>query len=210
MTGILGKDKLGAFRLGVSNSLKLITDRTQADVDSAEYLNSLWVDGEFTGTEEELAAWHGNPKGAYNAADLNRVEGAAETLSQRLTALPERLRRYAEALGVAWGAIFDVPYQPDAYGVTVKTDWTAADIQSPADMERYLGNVAKLKTALPYETPELPAGMDNLTWEGANNIEKALAGLNSAISALQAERRTKISNTAAAWTYSGEIYAGEV
>lgn len=210
MTGILGKDKLGSFRLGVSNSLKLITDRTQADVDSAEYLNSLWVDGVFTGTEEELAAWHGNPKGAYNAADLNRVESAAEFLAKTLKNLPVELQGYAAAHGVAWDAFFDVPYDPGDYTITVKTDWTAANIQTPEDMERYLANVAKLRTALDYATAELPTQMEDIRWPEANAIEKVLVDLDAAIKALRKEIKAYIDATAAAWYYSGELYAGEV
>lgn len=210
MTGILGRDRLGAFLLGVGNELKLIYDRTAADVERAEYLNSLWADGVFTGTDEELAEWYTPLRGAYNAADLNRVEGAAETLSQKLRDLPDRLHSFAELYGVGWDAFFDIPYDPTAYGVTVKTDWTRSDIQLPAEMERYLANVELLCSALEYSKPELPAQIEDLTWEGANAIEKALVGLNDAIKALQTDRKTKIHNTAAAWHYSGELYAGEV
>ena len=51
----------------------LITDRNQDDVDRALYLSGLWVEGEFTGTAEELSEWSGGLKGTYNSSDLNRV-----------------------------------------------------------------------------------------------------------------------------------------
>ena len=191
-------------------SLNLIYDRTAADVERAQYLNDLWLGGVFLGTAEELAEWFTDLKGAYHAGDLNRVEGAVAYLSQLLRELPQELKDYAAALGVAWDAFFDVPYTPGDYYLTTKTDWVENGIQTPADMARYLANVRKLRGALGYETDALPGTMENLRFQGANAIEKALAGLESAIAALEAATKTDIDNTAAAWFYSGEICAGEV
>lgn len=106
MTGILGKDKLGSFRLGVSNALKLITDRTQADRDRAEEL-SLKEYSDLT--KEEKAEWDAGLKGAYNAADLNRVENAVEVLAKLLRGLPAELKSYAAVYGVAWDAFLMFP-----------------------------------------------------------------------------------------------------
>ena len=80
----------------------LIFDRTQADVDRAKYLASLWQNGTFTGTTEELAEWASELKGAYNASDLNRVLSAVEYLTDMLydmgynvpTVVPEKKTRY--------------------------------------------------------------------------------------------------------------------
>lgn len=207
MTGILGKDKLGSFRLGVSTALKLITDRTQADRDRAEEL-SLKEYGDMT--EAEKAEWDAPLKGAYNYTDLNRVESAVEVLAKILRGLPVELQRYAAAYDVAWDAFFDVPYDPAAYAPQVKTDWTPADIQSPEDMERYLQNVILLRGALEYAADNLPQRMEDLTWQGANAIESALVGLDGAIKALRKEIKAYIDATAAAWYFSGELYAGEV
>lgn len=210
MSGILGQDALGAFTLGVGSTLNLIYDRTAADAERAQYLNDLWVGGVFLGTAEELAEWFTDLKGAYNAGDLNRVEGAVVYLSSALRTLPEELKDYAASLGVAWDSFFDVPYTPGDYHLTTKTDWAENGIQTPTDMARYLANVRKLRGALDYETDALPGTMENLRFQGANAIEKALAGLETAIAALEAATKTDIDNTAAAWFYSGEIYAGEV
>lgn len=207
MTGILGKDKLGSFRLGVSNALKLITDRTQADRDRAEELSLKKYSNL---TKKEKAEWDAGLKGAYNASDLNRVENAVEVLAKTLRGLPAELQSYAAVYGVAWDAFFDVPYNPTDYAPQVKTDWTPADIQSPEDMERYLQNVILLRGVLEYASAALPERMEDLTWQGANAIESALVGLDAAIKSLRKEIKAHIDATAAAWYYSGELYAGEV
>lgn len=210
MSGILGLNKLGAFVLGRTSALSLITDRTAADVERAQYLNDLWVAGEFLGTDEEYVEWFSDLKGAYNAGDLNRVESAAAYLASVLQGLPVELREYAANLDVAWDTFYDVPYNPGEYSLSTKTNWEENEIQTPQDMARYLENVKKLRSALDYATDALPTSMNNLRFQGANAIEKALLGLETAIAELRAATEENITLTAAAWFYSGEIYAGEV
>lgn len=67
----------------------LITDRTQADVDRAKYLNSLWDPRalQWKGTPQERAEWEAGPRGAYGFADMNRVTQAAAYLIGRLEEL---------------------------------------------------------------------------------------------------------------------------
>lgn len=64
----------------------LITDRSPADVERVRYLASLWGPsaGQWRGTAEERAEWDAGLKGAYNAADLNRVTLAASYLLTKL------------------------------------------------------------------------------------------------------------------------------
>ena len=186
----------------------LITDRNALDVLDLKNLLSIPYE---KWTEEQKEKFNlGNSKGAYNASDLNRVESAVLYLTNILTSLPDELKLYATAKGVSWDAFFDVPYDPTAYGVTVKTDWVMEDIPTPSDMVRYLANVVLLRNALQYATADLPSGMDNLTHDGANAIEKALVGLDEAIEAFNSLTEKHIDNTAAAWFYSGDIYTGEV
>lgn len=192
---------------GMSIINTLITDRTQADVDRVKQLAAK---GWQNMIDEEKTEWNGELKGTYNASDLNRVESAVKYLSELLAELPNALKAYAEQRGVHWDAFFDVPYDATAYGVTVKTDWVMSDIPTPSDMVRYLANVVLLRNALQYATADLPSGMDNLTHDGANAIEQALKGLDTAIATLRYATERYIDNTAAAWFYSGEIYAGEV
>lgn len=64
----------------------LITDRAEADVERVRYLRSLWgpAPGQWRGTTGELAEWKAGLKGAYNAADLNRVTLAASYVLTKL------------------------------------------------------------------------------------------------------------------------------
>lgn len=129
--------------------MEFVTNRTQAHVDMLEKLRKkCWDDM----TASEQAAWYGNAaKGAYNHTDLNRVERAVAKIAARMNRAP-----------------------------TTKTNWTVWDIPTQADMERYLGNVVTIKENYLLEEdpaavlPELPDSMANLTYQGANAIEKVL------------------------------------
>lgn len=118
-------------------------------------------------TAEEQAEWSAGLKGAYNHTDLNRVEQAVSEL--------------AEVLGVT---------------VAVKTDWTAQDVPRNADMERYLGNIRRLraKSAGLAGTPALPTSMAGLDYAGANSIEQFLLDLEVIITT---------------WFRCGETWCGE-
>lgn len=65
--------------------MNLIFDRTQADVTYAAELNRKLGRGEAL-TSQELADWNAGLKGAYNAADMNRVDAAVRELGGMLTA----------------------------------------------------------------------------------------------------------------------------
>jgi hypothetical protein len=117
----------------------------------------------------EQAAWYGEAaKGAYNYTDLNRVESAVATV----------------------GGILGL-------SLTTKTNWTKWDIPSKSEMDRYLGNVAKIRNhcASVPNLPPLPSSMNGLNYTDANNIELVLLrAYEFAMSSIQ----------------SGEIYSGEV
>ena len=185
----------------------LITDRTQPDEERVE---ELAAKGYYAMSDAEKAEWDGEMKGAYDASDLNRVESAVAYLAQLLVLLPIELKEYAASKGVAFDAFFDVPYDAAAYVLTTKTDWDELDSPTPEQMARYIENVNALRSALDYATSDLPGSMDNLTIGGANAIEKALKGLDVAISAFDAKTKVNLDNTASVWIYSGEIYASEV
>ena len=119
------------------------------------------------------------PKGSYGPEDLNRVEQAVEmlySLARELDVLP-----------------------PGNF----KTDWTFPQLFSSGEwptetqMQRYLANVTCLCKAMGTANG-LPETMENLTVDGANNIEKAL---------LLAYPR--IENALQIFRYSGEVFAGE-
>ena len=142
----------GSF-LELNHPMNLITDRTQADVDRAEYLASL---GLAAMTEAERTEYLTDLKGAYNATDLNRVGAAMNYVAARL---------------VEHG--FVVSIDP-------KTDWTSMDWPTPSTMERYLADLAELrgKFALMESTPAVPEDMERLTYEEANDIEKILEDID--------------------------------
>ena len=185
----------------------LVTDRTESDAAYAKVLSGKGLNGM---SNTEKAEWLSGLKGAYNASDLNRVETAVAYLAETLRTLPDILKEYAASKGVAWDAFFDVPYDPLACDLTTKIDWSINDVPTFVQMKRYLSNVVTLCEALSLDTTYLPDSMVKLNWQGANAIEKALESLDRAIKALETEIKAFLDKTAAAWMYSGDLYAGEV
>lgn len=92
------------------------------------------------------------------------------------------------------GRGYSVPVSP-------KMDWERADFPLSNRMRQYLADVAAIRNAiaLPVWTPEAPDDMNRLTWQEANEIEQILVAVDQ-----------MLSNMAAAWLYSGDIFAGEV
>lgn len=92
-----------------------------------------------------------------------------------------------------------------SYGYAVSLQpmptWSVGEIPTEAQMGVYLANVAALRAVLdmPSTTPEVPANMALLTYIEANNIEQILTDIDQLLT-----------NAAAAWFYSGEVYCGEV
>lgn len=189
------------------SDLMLITDRTATDASRVDALSAIPY---AKMTDAQKAEWDSDLKGAYNASDLNRVESAVDYLAGVLRALPDDLKAYAQEKVVGWDRFFDVPYDAENVVVDTKTDWRVTDIQIPQDMARYLDNVAYLRGIVEYSTATLPNSMDNLTWQGANAIEKALVDLEDAIERLRAQTKHYIDLTVQSWCFSGEVYTGEV
>ena len=127
----------------------------------------------------------GNAKGTYKASDLNRVGAAMNYVAARL-----REQGYDQH-------------------ISPKTDWKDGDWVTPAAQAVYLGDLAELRKQFTlYETtPEVPPRIlatainsnDGLTYTWANNIEQILVDID-----------VLLTNIAAGWLYSGELYAGEV
>ena len=214
---------------------ELIMNRTQSDVDRLEQIaeeagkkgfenlpeedRNYWLrgemlelrclDGTLRCTDGELRCREGILRGAYNAADLNRVESAVDYLQEHLNALAMSVKvsEYLISLGVADDVFFQVPYEPLA--LSAKTDWDMDSIPVLQDMERYLSNVTEVTAAIPIERA-LPETMDNLTWQGANEIERTLSAEYSASLAWETEKKQYADNTAAAWFYSGDLFCSEI
>lgn len=127
----------------------LITDRTQADV---ERVKELAAKGFAAMTADERAEWLAGMKGAYNAADLNRVGTALNYLAGRLGSICGR--------SIAW---------------TAKTDWAVTDIATASQAAEYRQQIRDIRGALAYPagTPDAPE-LTRLTYTGANDIERIL------------------------------------
>lgn len=161
--------------LAASLAETLITDRTEHDVARWRELHDK---GWAAMTTSERSEWMGEMKGRYSFTDMNRVEGAVETLSAR--------------------------FINDGYLTTplsVKTDWNRWSVPTKTDMERYLGNVETLRgliTVYP-STPATPTINQRMNYKRANDIEKILVDLDDIL--------TKIPNSRfyAGEIYSGEV-----
>lgn len=127
--------------------LRMITDRTQADVDKVTALAAkAWADF----TEEEKTFWLGVVRGAYNATDMNRVGIAAEYIA---------------------GVMVEYGYAPV---VNAKKDWTQTDIPTQSQTETYLDNVSAIQALVPIAEPAVPPDMEAFTFGEANDIETIL------------------------------------
>ena len=121
----------------------------------------------------------GGEKGVYTHTDLNRVEHTVGVLQDMARSL-------------------DVYLQLD-----VKEDWCLPGEYSPdtwpveSQMARYLGNVVGVLKGLELSAP-LPDSMENLDYQGANQIEQALQQA--------CDRILRVMQT---FQYSGEVFAGE-
>lgn len=142
----------------------LITDRGAAD---SERARELAARGWAAMTAEEQAFYlSADNKGTYKALDMNRVAEAVAYIASRLRA-----------------AGYAVDTEP-------KTDWTDADIPTPAQLREYLANVEALRHVLRAELPAIPADMDDgLTPEEANSIESVLVRAEGYINNLLAAFR---------------------
>ena len=154
--------------------MNLITDRTAADVE--RYL-TLRNKGFANLTAAERTEWLSPMKGAYNFTDLNRVEEAVQYLAEKL-----RERGYR----------VDVS--------TAKT-WTMTSLPTLSDMNRYLNNIAVIRSAFATlsTTPQAPSSIRNFTYKEANAIEQILVDVDQLLT-----------NMMSVWFFSGDLYSGEV
>lgn len=106
-----------------------------------------------------------------------------------------RVREAMEYLAGVFGAY--------GYAVSLRPmrTWAAGDIPAASDLDAYLANLSALRGAaavLP-TTPAVPADMALLTYIEANNIEQILTDIDQLLT-----------NAAAAWYCSGDLFSGEV
>lgn len=139
--------------------MRLITDRTMADV---EYAKGLHEKGLLRMTAEELTEWANGLKGWYDYRDLNRVGEAMNYLYDRLKSVVGDLR------------------------ISPRTDWTLPETPTYSAVMEYLNSLRTLRNsiAVTSDTPEVPSGIA-LTYEEANDIEKILEILDVLIDKIQ-------------------------
>lgn len=189
----------------------LIYDRSQADVADVIVMKKKILEGGLSSlTATEKSAYMAGMKGAYNYTDMNRVGEATKYVADRMTALPAIIKAYREAKGVADADMFDVPYDPSDIVVTGKSTWTMSDIPTSNDLTTYLSDIRLLKSkvTLPPTVPSLPVNMAYLTVSGANAIEQTLAAIDTAVTDLDSDLKSKIDNAANAFRYTGITYCG--
>ncbi len=149
-------------------------------------------------------------KGTYNISDMNRVEAVTAYLAGLMISLPEELRAYAEELGVEWHPAYDVPYDPEDFLLSVKTDWDVLDIPDSEDSRRYLDNIRALCGGLESNAETLPLSLDCLFYQDANAIESCLKQAAAMFFRMKQEHIRQLSGTVDAWIRTGELYAGEM
>ena len=134
-------------------SLTMITDRTGTDAETVALLR-LKVQSGQTLTSTENQAYE---RGICSVTMLNRIENAQKTLAEALISAGYMIR------------------------IQNKT-WTENDILYRADYNRILQNLDVLKNAFTVyaSTPENPGFLYG--WKEANEAEKILSDLDSAIS----------------------------
>lgn len=131
----------------------------------------------------------GNMTAAEKTEWLNGLKGAYNASD---------LNRVGAAVAYVAGRLKGYGY---AVSVSPRQDWQVSDIPTQESMTAYLADVAALRAALTVatDTPEVPEDMERLTWQEANDIEQILVDVDELLTRM-----------AAAWFYSGELYAGEV
>lgn len=132
--------------------MKLITDRTQADVNRVKELAAKAKAG--TWTTAERAEWLAGMRGAYNYTDFNRVESAVAEIASLLGVSVETV--------TTWNAT-DIPSEADAKRYLANV--------------RKLKTVCQGLTG----TPNVPESMHRMTYVKANDIEKILTDIETVI-----------------------------
>lgn len=143
----------------------LITDRTLADVSRWRQLRDK---GWAKMTEAERTEWLAGMKGAYNAADLNRVGAAFNYLRDRLA-----------LAGYLGGNEFNLP-----------TTWDDSHIPTAESFTTYVNAVETVRAAMSRlrTTPRTPQDTGSLDFQGANDIEQIALDIEELINKMLSAR----------------------
>lgn len=128
----------------------------------------------------------------------DRTRADVDTGNAKGTYNASDLNRVGAAMNYVAARLREQGYDPH---ISPKTDWMDGEWVTPADEAVYLGDLAELRKQFTlYETtPEVPPDLEKLNHIEANSIEQILVDIDALLT-----------NIAAGWIYSGEIYSGEV
>ena len=128
----------------------------------------------------------------------DRTQADVDAGNDKGTYKASDLNRVGAAMNYVADRLRAAGYDPH---ISPKTDWMDGEWVTPADEAIYLGDLAELRKQFTlYETtPEVPPDLEKLNYIEANNIEQILLDIDALLT-----------NIAAGWLYSGEIYSGEV
>lgn len=161
----------------------MVFDRTQSDVDELRAIllkvKKSGYDALSASEKATLTDAAGDSKGGYTYVVANRVITAYRQLIADLAAQGIIVETTADTLPT----------------------YTNVDRMTPEQGAAYLQMIENVRQALTVgdDTPATPDSMNNLSYEGANAIEKILYDVS-----------VLIDNMIAGAYFSGEIYAGEV
>ena len=150
-------------------------------------------------------------RGAYNFVDLNRVGEWVQWLHDRFHELPLLVDAYREEHLIAPDPIYLLPYDEGKVVVAPKCDWAMQDTPTNKQLDSYLADLRLLRSviALPPETPQVPGDMSRLVFGEANDIEKLLLMVDTAITALHAYKDSLVDRAVLSPIYSGETFTEE-
>lgn len=160
---------------------------------------------------DQVKGREGFLRGAYNFVDLNRVGEWVKWLHDRFHELPLLVDAYRVNHLIAPDPIYLLPYDEKTVIVDPKLDWVMEETPSQAEVERYLSDLRLLRSviALPADTPAVPADLSRMIIGEANDIEKLLLIIDTAITALHAYKDSLVDRAVLSLIYSGETFTEE-
>lgn len=176
----LGRSK--TYETTLHYGMYAITDRTQADVDRVYYLAGKW-----RRSSDGTPIWTGTEEelDEWNAG----LRGCYNA---------EDMNRVGYLVRMISELLYEYGY---IVVVNAKENWTMTDTPTETQCKAYLDNVQAIRDSIPVlpTTPMVPQSMDNLNYQKANNIEKILSDVYYLLQKM-----------ISAFSYSGELYSGEI
>ena len=126
---------------------ELITNRSNAELQAAQSIRHIKY-ADMTAEQKQV---YNSGLGAYRYTDVNRVGAAC-----------------AEIYAIVTGYGYTVPNY-----TALRQNWTDSERFMPSDAQQYLATINAIKQAF-NASQSIPASMQHISYEDANNIEKLL------------------------------------